>query len=402
MGRNKVSAKLQDIALVYEGSVKKVYKLPAETDRMWFEYTDDYSVFDWGKMPDTIENKGRALAIMGAYFFERLNDSKYWKDLPQSSAFKRFNQDWLNKRWNSELYRSKLLAKGASSHYRGLVKSSGSEISWREAATTSGAPYLQVLPAEVERPEPFVLIAQTVYYYPRRPSTAPRRLVPLEVVFRFGMPAGSSLKTRLEKDPDYATVLGLESVPKPGEWFDRPVLEFFTKLEPKDRLLSIQEALLISNLTPEQFEQLIEFGYALSLGLFNIFAEKGIELWDGKFEFAISDDGLMLVDSIGPDELRLLYKGTHLSKEMIRQVYRGSKWEQSIKEAQDIARHAGKHDWKAICIEKLQSQPEPLPANFKQIIDQLYGSLTNHLVGEQIFPEQPNLDEFVTAVAARK
>jgi phosphoribosylaminoimidazole-succinocarboxamide synthase len=167
-------------------------------------------------------------------------------------------------------------------------------------------------------------------------------------------------------------------------------------------LLSIQEALLISNLTPQQFEELIEFGYQLSLGLFNIFAEKGIELWDGKFEFAISEEGLMLVDSIGPDELRLLYKGVHLSKEMIRQVYRGTKWEQSIKEAQDLARQAGKHDWKAECIEKLHSQPDPLPADFKSTVDKLYGSLTNHLVGEELFTDQPNLDEFVTAVAARK
>jgi phosphoribosylaminoimidazole-succinocarboxamide synthase len=397
-----VSAKLQDIALIYEGSVKKVYRLPIETDRMWFEYTDDYSVFDWGKMPDTIENKGRALTIMGAHFFERLADPQLWKDLPKSPAFSRFNQDWLQKRWNSEFYRNTLAKSGSPSHYKGIVKASGSDLTLDEAATTSGAAFLQVLPAEVERPEPFVLIAQTVYYYPRRPSTAPRRLVPLEVVFRFGMPSGSSLKTRLEKNPQYATVLGLDTIPKPGEWFDRPVIEFFTKLEPKDRLLTTQEALLISNLTPEQFEQLIEFAYDLSLGLFNIFAEKGIELWDGKFEFAMSNEGPLLVDSIGPDELRLIYNGVHLSKEMIRQVYRGSKWEESIKEAQDIARQTGKHDWKAICTTKLNSQPEPLPQDFKQIVNQLYGSLTNHLTGQNLFPNQPTLDEYVTAVNARK
>lgn len=364
-----MSANLQERSLIYEGSVKRVFLSRDEgagegpgAPRMWFEYTDDYSVFDWGKMPDTIQNKGRALAIMGAYFFEKLK---------------------------------------APSHYVGLVKSSGSKISLKEAATTPGAVFLEVLPAEVERPEPFVLIAQTVYYYPRRPSKAKRRLVPLEVVFRFGMPSGSSLKARLDKDPNYASVLGLSSIPKPGEWFERPVLEFFTKLEPKDRLLTIQEALLISNLTPEQFQELIDLSLKLCTDLFKLFKDKGIELWDGKFEFAIGEEGLMLVDSIGPDELRLIYKGVHLSKEMIRQVYRGSDWEKSIKEAQDIARQSGKHDWKEICINKLNQKPDPLPADFKQIVDQLYGSLTNHLVGEQLFANQPTLDEFVEKCTKR-
>src|SRR5438045_5170795 len=99
---------MQDIALIYEGSVKKVYRLPEEDDRMWFEYTDDYSVFDWGKMPDTIANKGRALAVMGAYFFKRLADPELWRSLPKSGLFKSFKQSWLNERWNSEFCKNVL------------------------------------------------------------------------------------------------------------------------------------------------------------------------------------------------------------------------------------------------------------------------------------------------------
>src|SRR6056297_2655607 len=39
-----------------------------------FVFTDDYSVFDWGKMPDTIANKGASLCSMGAFNFELLED----------------------------------------------------------------------------------------------------------------------------------------------------------------------------------------------------------------------------------------------------------------------------------------------------------------------------------------
>ena len=37
-----------------------------------FHFSDRYSVFDWGEMPDHIEGKSEALCMMGAYCFERL------------------------------------------------------------------------------------------------------------------------------------------------------------------------------------------------------------------------------------------------------------------------------------------------------------------------------------------
>ena len=37
-----------------------------------FHFSDRYSVFDYGEMPDIIENKGKALCMLSAYFFEIL------------------------------------------------------------------------------------------------------------------------------------------------------------------------------------------------------------------------------------------------------------------------------------------------------------------------------------------
>lgn len=42
-----------------------------------FNFSDRYSVFDWGEMPDTIPDKGAAIAILGAYFFEELEKRTY-------------------------------------------------------------------------------------------------------------------------------------------------------------------------------------------------------------------------------------------------------------------------------------------------------------------------------------
>lgn len=60
------------------GSVKdlEVVKKPTETKMGVgrFVFSDRYSVFDWGEMPDLIEGKGEALCMMGAYCFERLEE----------------------------------------------------------------------------------------------------------------------------------------------------------------------------------------------------------------------------------------------------------------------------------------------------------------------------------------
>lgn len=387
-GKNKLK-------LAYEGSVKRVWQCPWQEDSLLFQFTDDYSIFDWGKMPETIENKGKSLAVFGAYFFELLARKEFWAETLDLGSLP-FNREFLNQLDGSAALQQ-LKNEGLQSHFMSLVNEAGEKLSLARAAADGDAIFMQVRKATVQRPTPMVALNQNIFHYPQVDRSLKCRLIPLEVVFRFGMPAGSSLKERLQKDPSYANVLGLSSVPKENEFFDRPVLEFYTKLEPKDRLLSVQEAILISGLEAEQFNELITIAQLCSLALYRQFHNRGIELWDGKFEFILSDSKIQLADSIGPDELRLLYKGTHLSKELIRQVYRGSKWERSLKEAQRIAKERCDLDWKNICINELKSSPEPFKPNVKDVVDRLYGSLSNHLSQENLFKNQYNLDEFVTA-----
>lgn len=398
----------EPVELIYEGSVKRVWRAPSTTTighHLWFEFTDDYSVFDWGKMPDTIANKGRALVVMGAYMFEKLGDSQLWNDLPKSKHLKQFNQSWLKKLFEHDVFTDEhgLLKRGMPSHVVSICSPQEEFEDLQSAARFSGRVFLEVLEAQVLRPKLRRLDGQSLYFYPYSrlsgvESTDKMFLIPLEVVFRFGMPAGSSLKARLEKDPDYVHALGLSQVPKENEWFDRPVIEYFTKLEPKDRLLSMQEATMVSGLSGEQFERLHTLAQAVALGLFQIFQDRGIELWDGKIELlldASSDRGAILLgDSVGPDELRLLYKGCHLSKEMIRQIYRGCPWQKGIKDAQQQARLTGE-EWKEIMVSKMHLKPEPLEPKFKSAVDKLYGVIVNHLAGEPLFEDHPSIEKFV-------
>lgn len=393
------STKPESLQLAYEGSVKRVYSSPDQPEALWFEFTDDYSVFDWGKMPDTIAHKGRALALLGAYFFNRLADKDFWKSLSASPFLKSFDQQWLSERWNHPVFQ-KLVAAGVPTHFKSLAQASAPVTDYKSAASRPEPVLMQVSKASVFRPEPRNITGSTIYFYDND-VTAANRLIPLEIVFRFGMPAGSSLIERLEKNPDYVHTLGLKEMPKAGAFFPHPVIELYTKLEPKDRLLSFQEAALMADLDGKTFEDMIELATDIALGLFVIFAERSIELWDGKVEMILSDGVPVLADSIGPDELRLIHQGCHLSKEMIRQIYRGSVWETAIKDAQTRAKILPNKGWKHICKEDLGAAPEPLGPADKQLVDRLYGVIANHVIGSDVFSDHPSLEEYVRSMPTK-
>lgn len=346
--------------LVYEGSVKNLWS--AGEGRLEFEYTDAYSVFDWGRMPDMLAFKGESLTAMGAYFFKRLSDGASWKKVAQSKWVQGL-EPRLRSGVLGEL--ETLSREGMKSHF--IERSSANK--------------LVVKKVEVHRPRSYALGTQTLVHYSRDGHwQTPSRLVPLEVVFRFGMPKGSSLVERLT--PDYARALGLSGVPREGEKFNAPVLEFFTKLEDTDRFLTWEQALNYSGVEYAQFEQIVNRTLALAIWLAGVFEEKGLELWDGKFEWALIDGKLALVDSIGPDELRLLVPkiGTQLSKEFLRLFYRDSKWFEAVKQAKKEAEANPDLDWQDLVRSRV-GEPPRLSAAFREAADALYPSLALAVTG---------------------
>ncbi len=382
-----VDSKTMTPTLVYQGSVKDVYELGSE--ELLFHFSDDFSVFDWGKMPDRISGKGRALTLFAAGFFEKMTGASFWQELPNSKHLQQFDREYLQTIF-SALEPSETLA----NHYRGLY-SRGKTFKLSAPALAdqdqSQELYLQVARARVDRPEVRKIGQSLVYFYDDAARGEGLSFIPLEVVFRFAAPAGSSLLSRLEKDPNYAYVLGLEpDAVKVGALFPHPVIEFFTKLEPSDRLLSYQEAAAIAGLSPAEFERLYQTAHLCALAIFHVFAEQGITLLDGKVEAAVerrlSGKGemtsrIVLADSIGPDELRLDYKGIQLSKEVLRRYYRNTAWYREIESSKAEAAKRPSVKWQDICRHEKGSAPPPLPPALKECIANMYLALAATMVG---------------------
>lgn len=319
--------------LIYAGSVKNLLqaKDPAQ---LWFEYTDDYSVFDWGKMPDTIPGKGEALARLGEWFFTRLADPERWKELGlagQSDVAR-----WLPVR----------------SHF---LKREGHRI----LVTRVDVPVLRA-----DR-----VGGNLVYDYGYPPQ--PRQLIPLEVLFRFGVPAGSSLLQRKDWYP-FDIHEGAE--------FDEPLIEFSTKLETKDRVISYQEAALILKGNTDTLAELYGSTRAVALFLQKTFAQCGLKLWDGKLEWALIDGKLTLVDSIGPDELRVSQGEAVFSKQFLRNFYLDTPWHKAVEEGGALAKKRGTEDWKSIVSGELGQEPGLLSAPYKSAAEALYSDFLSIVV----------------------
>lgn len=304
--------------LLHKGSVKDLYEL--NQNEILFEFSNRYSIFDWGEMPDQIPEKGNALAKFSKDLYKKLESEKFWQDYLES---------------NHEVAQ-KLKSEGLKTHLINKdVKAN------------------EMIVRRVPNPK------NDYSFYESRPKEC---FIPLEVIYRLGVPTGSSL---LKRYPDRFSE---------GELFDRPMLEFSTKWENIDRVLTRQEAQSMFYLSHEEILELEKYTECLALACHNFFKAKGLRLWDGKIEWAYIEKSnqrqLMLVDSIGPDELRISFEGIDLSKEVLRSAYKNSHWYKELVRAKE---NFGA-DFKSHC-----SKPSKLDPRLIDRFSKLY-----QLLGESI------------------
>lgn len=389
--------------LLYQGSVKNVLgpvKVEPQSTALVFQYTDAYSVFDWGRMPDLLPGKGQALALLSAYWFEKLAQASEWREFSKSQEAlalrkaNRFGSNFIE--WGE-----KLKQEGLHTHYLGVTAPirSTSDLNpdqpipcFSLSAALQATNSLVVKPVSVVRPAFHSVLGRTIPDYQGTRNVPCPRLVPLEVVFRFSSPLGSSILGRVAKDPSYLASCGFPGV-NIEQPQDFPILEPFTKLEPTDRVLTLQEAFEISGISAAAFQDLFFQSAWVAAFLRHSCAQAGLELVDGKLEWAVDAQGeIFLVDAIGPDELRLLKNGFQLSKEFLRNFYRHTPWYQAVENAKKAALLKGSHEWKKL----VGTQPPPLSQKYLEIARHLYPALTHRITGKKWFTECWELDRILS------
>ena len=317
-----------------------------------FHFSDRYSVFDWGEMPDLIDGKGEALCMMGAYCFERLEE------------------------------------KGVRTHYRGLVDKSGKVVRFDELEQPSNV--MEISLVNVYRPKAYVEDGKLKYDYGVYTPELRNFLIPLEIIYRNGLPEGSSVFKRLEEGLITVEELGLDHYPKAGEKLEEPIFDVSTKLEEKDRYVSWAEAQRIASLTDREVGEVKVLLLKVDDIITQLAAKAGLVNEDGKIELAFDPlRRLMVVDVVGTlDECRFTYDGLHVSKEIARQYYRKTEWYRDVEEAKKKAEKEGIEDWKKL----VKTKPPKIDPTLKNIISKMYTATANELTKKKMFDVRKLVD----------
>ncbi len=332
------------------GSVKDlvVLKEPEsnKTGIACFTFSDRYSVFDWGEMPDHITNKGKALCIIGAYFFEKAEEM------------------------------------GIQTHYLGVTKDDKSKrLSELKEPTNS----LKIRLLRVMKPDS----KGSVYDYSVYQREASNFLIPLEVIYRNYLPESSSVFKRLREGSLKLKDIGLDKMPAPGQKLEKPILDVSTKLEASDRYITWEEATNVAGLTHRETGQIERVAMLVNGLITKEVARLGLVHEDGKVEFGLDDNrNLLLVDVLGtPDECRFTFQGIPVSKEVARIFYRNTPWFKEVEEAKQKDRVK----WRQL----VKSTPPPLPPKLFECISLLYQAFCNEVTGRAWF-ETPSLEEILS------
>ena len=293
-----------NLELIHKGSVKDIYE--RSEDELLFRFSDRYSIFDWGEMPDEIPQKGSSLALMGSKLLNYLNQ------------------------------------RGFATHF-----------------IAQGADASELIVKKVDVPRGNIGIYQS------RPHNI---LIPLEVIYRFGLPKGSSLLKKYKSEAEWKAA-GFERAYEEGEWLPEVKLSYTTKLERIDRDLSDEEAKHLAGMSEIEWQELHFQASGIAKEIKKVFAEFDAQLWDGKLEFAFDNNRkIILVDSIGLDEMRLTYDGIPLSKEILRQYYLNSSWYLALNKA----KKESPEQFKEYCRTALKEEPKNLPIGVISGVSSLY------------------------------
>jgi len=202
-------------------------------------------------------------------------------------------------------------------------------------------------------------------------------LIPLEVIARYYV--AGSLFDRIKAGRVKAEDLGFPKGRSPayGEELPEPFLEVTTKLEKVDRDLTRDEALRISKLSDDEYDDLLAAVLKIDARINADVRQRGLIHVDGKKEFAFDGDReLLLVDTFGTaDEDRFWDREAYekgqqieLSKEHVRQYYRKTGYHKALTDARNA--------------ERPEPDIPPLPADVLKEVSDLYVSLFERLTGE--------------------
>ncbi len=295
--------------LLVKGKVKEVYELDENTLR--FRFTDQISVFD-KIIPSLIPRKGESLCRTSAFWFGMAK------------------------------------ANGIDTHFMGMPAPNEMDVKRIRQVN------------KLDMPD----------------SERMNVMLPLEFVCRHYI--AGSLWDRLKSGKAAKEELGISGTPEYGMKLPEPVFEVTTKFEEFDRPVTFEEAMGSLGLRKEELDAAREMTLKMDSLMAREVEARGLLHVDGKKEFAIGAGGRpMLIDTFGTaDEDRFWDAKAYndgrfveLSKEYVRQYYRGTGYHEALMEARELR--------------QVEPDIEELPPQMVDDTAELYAKLFERITGQE-------------------
>lgn len=336
--------------LLYRGETKNL-RGKAGVSPYIIEFSDRFDAFGWGEMPDELQGKATGLAFLAWFFFDHLGNPASWQDNAMFAAVK----------GGARLQH--LQRDGLAHHMIGLA---------------GGDLRPLTLDREILSPSKLLLVKPLVYPHDSVRDDQPAdRVLPFAVQFTFDG--------------------------------DKLAVAYVTTEE--GSVISPAAATAKGKLSAAELDELELLSKLVALRLRATCKQIGADLVQGTLHFAVTGAAganprdFMLVDSLGPDELRMYIGQTELSQDVLLQAYRGSNWMAAVEKAKTIASERGDRDWKRICQEELKAQPPLLSPIVKEKAAMVYKSLAREFCqrhyGKPVFAAAWEMPRMAASIAPR-
>ncbi len=335
--------------ILHRGTTKNLRGKPGTAPYI-IEFSDRFVLPGWGEMVDDLQGKSTGAAFLAWFFFDHLGNPASWQDQAIFAPVQ----------GGARLQR--LANEGLPHHMIGLAGGDLRPLS---------------LDREILSPSKLLLVKPLAYPDDNvRDDHAADRVLPFAVQFTF------------EGDkPAVAYVAG-------GD------------------VLSQASVLSKGRISAVELEELELLAKLVALRLRATCQQLGAELAEGTLRFAVtgmagaSPRDFMLVDTLGPDELRLYIRGIALSQDVLANSYRGSNWQAAVEKSKAMAVERGERDWKRICIEELKAHPPLLSPMIKEKAVMIYRSLSRSFsqrhYGKPVFANAWEIDRLVDSLTPRE
>ncbi len=336
----------------YEGSVQRLFAVPGDDSIMVTQTTARGSVFDVGALFE-IPGHDVNRAVFRHVLYSKLGGTDVWNAVAESIR----NATELDAAYRDELLSGSLeeyCQKGASTHHEGMLDAETGEVS-RESVPENASAYNVVRKYQILKPTRSDFLGAHLFDYSRY-AHEDGFVVPLECIVRFGITSASSVfRKYLSMDERarkaFESELGVSKPLEAWQYLEKPISDFTSKFEPEDRMVSKQEAIVMSGLSGDDF---IKTGKLAVLGAWvvrQLLEEIGLLMWDIKWEFAKDGDDIVFVDTIDTDSFRatafIELDGerfvNHYNKQAMRDYFSlmHGDWISAIKEAKEKGNAGG-------------------------------------------------------------